>query len=78
MTMRNIDVMLSKPGIYVLMTRAGISFVEVDDGGRCWQLEPHSGAYDRDGELRPGRWNVGALVDIHGPFARPAKTAVEV
>lgn len=72
--MRNIDVMLSRPGIYLLMTRTVVGLVEVDECGSCFQLELASGRYARDGELRAGRWNTAAITDIHGPFGRTAST----
>jgi hypothetical protein len=65
---RSIDVMLSKPGIYVVFTAVGCSFVEVLPGGRCFQLSLTD--YSHDGELSPEGWNARAISVIHGPFAR--------
>ncbi len=74
MSTRSIDVMLSRPGIYVVLTVSGAAFVEVDEAGVCWQLAP-SHDYCRDGELRPGGWNLDAVWSIDGPFARAASQA---
>lgn len=70
MTTKSIDVMLSKPGIYVLVSGIGVSLCEVYPGGRCEQL--HLDTYQPDGELRPDRWNPRQIASILGPFARPA------
>lgn len=69
MATRSVDVMLSKPGIYVLVSESGLCFAEVEDG-RCWQLTLTD--YRRDGELRPGGWVLDCIQAIHGPFARAA------
>lgn len=68
--MRSVDVMLSRPGIYVVYAHSHLCFVEVDEAGRAHQLELKSGAYRRDGELRPGGWRLQTIRFIHGPFAR--------
>jgi hypothetical protein len=68
----SLDIMLSRPGVYVVITWAGLMFVEVDDAGRCFQLTLDD--YRRDGELRAGGWMQGNISAIHGPFARsPAR-----
>ena len=71
---RSIDIMLSRPGIYVVLGSHTYFFVEVDSAGLCYQLEPHSGEYRRDGELRPGHWFIENVTSIDGPFARHVKT----
>lgn len=38
MATRNVDVMLSRPGIYVVVALENLTFVEVDPEGRCYQL----------------------------------------
>ena len=68
MPTRSIDVMLSKPGIYVVFSVAGCVFVEVLPGGRCFQLSLND--YAQDGELSPEGWDARAISVIHGPFAR--------
>lgn len=70
MATSSIDVMLSKPGIYVVFGCGSATFLEVDTDGRCWQLTLTD--YRRDGELRPGGWVLDTIAAIHGPFARPA------
>lgn len=70
----SVDIMLSVPGVYVVSSHCQFLFVEVDAEGRCHQLEPHSGKYARDGELRPGGWRVEDLSSIDGPFARTRHT----
>lgn len=70
MTTRNIDVMLSRPGIYCVATWGGIGFVEVEPDGKVHQLELRSGTYARDGELRPGGWCLENIAGIEGPFGR--------
>jgi hypothetical protein len=69
MPTRNVDVMLSRPGIYVVVSELGMTFAEVE-AGRCWQLTLTD--YRRDGELRPGGWLLDNIRAIHGPFARVA------
>lgn len=66
---KSIDVLLSRPGIYFVLSLSKVCFIEVEDG-RCYQLEIASGRYERDGELRPGGWILGEIEAIHGPFAR--------
>lgn len=73
--MRNIDVMLSRPGIYAIVAYGCMGLVEVDGDGRCYQLELASGTYARDGELRAGGWAIDSIIAIHGPFSRAARTA---
>ncbi len=68
MSTRSIDVMTSRPGIYVITGARVVCFVEVDVDGRCWQLKLDD--YRRDGELRPGHWHIDAISSIDGPFAR--------
>jgi hypothetical protein len=75
---RNVDIMLSRPGVYVVSTVVAMGFVEVDEDGRCFQLELRSGTYQRDGELRPGGWIIQTIESIDGPFARTAHTALAV
>lgn len=66
----SLDVMHSKPGIYVVVDRRGMAFVETDGDGRCHQLKPDT--FERDGELQTGGWNIGFIVGIFGPLARCA------
>lgn len=68
MASRSLDIMLSRPGIYVVITPIALTFVEVDEEARCFQLTLDD--YRRDGELRPGGWYVDQIKAIHGPFAR--------
>jgi len=71
--MRSIDVMLSRPGLYVVVGHSVIGAIEVDEEGKCFQLELKSGAFARDGELRPGGWFIENIASILGPFARTAR-----
>jgi len=68
--MKSLDVVLSRPGIYAVVTPHVLGFVEVDAAGKCFQLELASGTYARDGELRAGGWNIDAILSIEGPFGR--------
>lgn len=70
MANRSLDIMLSRPGIYVVITPVALTFVEVDAEARCFQLTLDD--YRRDGELRPGGWLIDQIRAIHGPFARVA------
>lgn len=70
MATRSVDVMLSRPGIYLVVGGGHFGFVEVDADGRCFQLKLSD--YSRDDELRPGGWNIEVIECIHGPFARAA------
>lgn len=74
--MRNIDVMLSRPGIYAVNTANSFALVEVTDEGICHQLELRTGTYQRDGVLRPGKWAISEIIALDGPFARTAHTAL--
>ena len=68
MATRSLVSMLSRPGIYVIVTPIVLGFVEVDEAARCFQLTLDN--YRRDGELLPGGWFIDQIVAIHGPFAR--------
>lgn len=67
----SLDVMHSKPGIYLVTAAGGQIFVEVDETGACHQLNPET--FERDGILRPGNWAVPHILGIYGPLARPQK-----
>lgn len=75
--MRSIDLMVSRPGIYVVTTSSALCMVEVDADGLCFQLEISSGTFQRDGELRPGGWLIADIASILGPFARTTHTALK-
>lgn len=62
----SLDVMLSKPGIYLVIAPFGMSFCETMPGGKCHQLNPHT--FERDGELSTDGW--AKPVAIYGPLAR--------
>lgn len=64
----SIDVMLSRPGLHVVCTPAGVCVVEVEIGGRCWMLNLEDGS--RNGELVEGRWILPNIIGILGPFVR--------
>lgn len=67
---RNLDVMLSKPGIHFVVGRGGTMIVEVDERDRAFQLKLEP-PFERDGELLPGGWTLQSIVGgILGPFAR--------
>ena len=68
MTHRSVDVMLSRPGIYMVVTPFAVGLNEVDTEGRCYELTLDD--YRRDGELRPGGWKIENITAILGPFAR--------
>ena len=70
---RSIDVMTSRPGIYMLVGGGYVVLVEVDAAGRCWQLELDD--YRRDGELQPGGWFIESIISILGPFQRTVTVA---
>lgn len=65
----SLDVMHSKPGIYAVVTSSGMSWVEVAQEGKCWQLRFDD--FARDGELIPGRWLPQHIHAIVGPLVRP-------
>lgn len=69
--MISLDVMHSKPGIYLITGRWEFFFVEVAEGGVCYQLKPDT--FERDGELTSGRWNPQGVAGIFGPLARPQR-----
>lgn len=67
--MISLDVMHSKPGIYLITGQWELFFVEVAEGGVCYQLRPDT--FERDGELISGRWNPPGVRGIFGPLSRP-------
>lgn len=69
MTTRSLDVMRSKPGIYVIVELGTVGAVEVDADGRAYQCTLEDG-HPRDTELAEGGWCVENIVGILGPFAR--------
>ena len=73
METKSIDTMLSRSGIYVMVTPVSIAFCEVDAQGRCFQLRPHD--FSQDGELRPGLWNLESDATFYGPLARTQSPA---
>lgn len=68
METKSVDLMLSRPGIYIMVTDVMLAFCEVDTDGACHQLRP--GDFARDGELRPGGWNLPTGITFYGPLAR--------
>jgi hypothetical protein len=69
METQSVDVVLSTPGIYVLVgNHCTLGFCEVDKDGTCHQLRPQD--FARDGELRRGGWRKGVV--FYGPLARAA------
>ncbi len=72
MITKSIDVMLSNPGIWVVIgTDMGVTavfLVEVEPGGACHQLDPRT--LERDGPLGAGSWNIGQVASFTGPLAR--------
>lgn len=68
----SVDVMLSKNGIYFIITHPGFTFVEVEDG-RVYSLKLNN--HERDNELRDGGWNMSKIMTIFGPFYRDDKDA---
>jgi hypothetical protein len=64
----SIDVVLSKPGIYIVLTRSHTAVVEVLPNGECHQLDPDT--LERDGVLDTGGWNLRVIEKFLGPFAR--------
>ena len=70
MSTRSLDVMKSKPGVYIVTFCHGFFFVEVDATGRVWQLSLLGNDYARDAELVAEAWNAPAVARIDGPFQR--------
>lgn len=70
--MISLDIMHSKPGVYRVAMLGHFFFVEVDVAGKCYQLKPRT--LEREGELRPGSWNLRNLRRIDGPYKRPQIT----
>lgn len=68
METQSVDVMLSRPGIYIMVTSNALAFCEVDPDGKCHQLRPQD--FAKDGELRPGRWRLDQGATYYGPLAR--------
>lgn len=68
MITRSIELMLSKPGIYVIGGNYGMMACEVDGAGRCWSIDPRTMLPDN--ELLPGGWEIHLIGVIFGPLAR--------
>lgn len=73
--MKSIDVMRSRPGVYVVIGRAPgqrehCIVVEVDSAGVVHQLKLRDPAMPRDGVCTEGRWLVDQIVRIEGPLSR--------
>lgn len=68
MSTASVDVMLSKPGIYLVAGRLTMFFVEVENG-ICYQLDE---TFTRDGVLYPGGWNINEIGRIFGPIVSKA------
>jgi hypothetical protein len=64
----SIDVVLSKPGIYIVLALTHVAAVEVLPEGAVYQLDPDTLA--RDGLLDRGGWNLPVIQKFLGPFAR--------
>lgn len=70
METQSVDVVLSRAGIYIMVTPHALAFCEVDQDGRCHQLRPKD--FARDGELRPGGWHLAEGITFYGPLSRVA------
>lgn len=64
----SIDVVKSKPGIWLVIGRGATILMEVLPDGACHQLNPDT--FERDGELVMGGWRVEAIVTLVGPLQR--------
>lgn len=64
----NLDVVLSKPGIYIVLAHTHTAVVEVLPEGDVHQLDPDT--LERDGVLDAGGWNLPVIQKFLGPFAR--------
>lgn len=83
---RSIDVMTSRPGLYVVIARApspgGVvdvaTLVDVDGAGTCYEVKMRDPALPRAGTLRNGLWKLEQIVAIHGPFSRAEISHVRI
>jgi hypothetical protein len=69
MITRSVDIIKSKPGIYLATSATITAFIEVTGGGIIHQLKPDT--FERDGVLRDGYWNTLAIKGFYGPLVRP-------
>lgn len=68
MTTRSLDLVCTRPGLYVLCCSDGVvCMIEVEPGGKCWQLSFSDCSRAR--EIPPNSWNVSGIVQFIGPFA---------
>ena len=76
MLTRNLDVALSRDGIWVAFNPMTAMVFEVI-GDKAFQLDPKTFCIDRDGLLAPDRWNehVVRASWFLGPFSRHDKEA---
>lgn len=68
METKNLDLVLSRPGVYVAAGGPAFLFIEVDLQGKCHQLTPHD--FKRDGELSRDGWRADRAPTFYGPLAR--------
>lgn len=62
----SLDIVKSKPGLYIVLGPAYMFFMEVDAQGVCHQLKPET--LVRDGTLGDDGWYLANLRAIHGPY----------
>lgn len=62
----DVDEMLKRPGIWIIISIRSYTFVEVDGIGGCWSLRPHD--MSRDNPLTREGWIKPQLA--YGPFTR--------
>jgi hypothetical protein len=68
MRTKSLDVVLSNPGVWIICGCGHVMLVEVAADGSCHQLDPDT--FERDGELRPGGWEIANIVTMIGPLQR--------
>lgn len=68
MITKSLDIMKQKPGIYVVMSPAGVMFIESDAKGYFHQLKPDT--FERDGVLSANGWNHRSHWNAIGPLQR--------
>lgn len=68
MITQSLDIMKTKPRVYVVTTQTTMCFLETDEHGFVHQLKPDT--FERDGILSTNGWDLSTRYSAYGPLAR--------
>lgn len=66
MSTTSLDIVKSRPGMYLVVSKHAAAMIEVEDSGVIHQLKLTD--LSRDGVLSDGGWVLENIVAFHGPF----------